>query len=47
MKDDVTYCNGCNCMTKSIRKTYFHYVCGKCGSKKTYISCKLKRKKQS
>ncbi len=34
-QDDITHCNGCNCMTKSIRKGRAHYVCGKCGYNKT------------
>lgn len=35
MKDDITYCSGCNCMTKSIRKGRAHYVCGKCNHDKS------------
>ena len=32
---NVTYCNNCFCMTKSIRKSRAKYVCGKCGRDKT------------
>ena len=32
---DVTHCNGCGCMTHSIRKGRAHFVCGKCGHDKT------------
>jgi len=30
MKEEITHCNGCNCMTKSIRKSKAKFVCGKC-----------------
>ena len=35
MIDDITYCNGCNCMTKSIRKGRADFRCGKCEHNKT------------
>ena len=35
MKDDITLCNGCYCMTHSIRKDRTNYICGKCGHNKT------------
>ncbi|QDP57864.1 MAG: hypothetical protein Unbinned1693contig1002_8 [Prokaryotic dsDNA virus sp.] len=31
----LTLCNGCNCMTKSIRMGRAHYICGKCGYDKS------------
>ena len=34
-EQDVTYCNGCHCATKSIRKSRAYFVCGKCGHDKT------------
>ena len=34
-EDDITLCNGCHCMTKSIRKGRANYVCGKCGHNKS------------
>ena len=30
-----THCSGCNCMTKSIRKSRAKYICEKCGYDKT------------
>ena len=33
--NDISHCNGCNCMTKSIRKSRANFVCGKCGHNKT------------
>lgn len=36
MKDDVTYCSHCHCMTHSIRKKKLTYVCDKCGYEKTF-----------
>jgi len=35
MNEDVTYCNGCKCMTHSVRKGKLMFVCGKCGHDKT------------
>ncbi len=32
---DISYCNGCHCMTHSIRKARAHYNCGKCGHNKS------------
>ena len=33
--EDITYCNGCHCMTHSIRKARAKFICGKCGHNKT------------
>ncbi len=33
---DISLCNGCNCMTHSIRKGRALFVCGKCGHNKTF-----------
>ena len=33
--NEITFCNGCHCMTKSIRKARATFICGKCGSDKT------------
>ncbi len=30
MKDDLSLCPGCGCMTKSIRLGRANYQCGKC-----------------
>lgn len=35
MTQEITACNGCNCMTKSIRKARAVFICGKCGHDKT------------
>ncbi len=35
LKEDISPCPKCNCMTKSIRKGRAHYVCGKCGVDKS------------
>jgi len=32
---EITYCSGCHCMTKSIRKGRSYYICGKCGHDKS------------
>jgi len=32
---EITYCNSCNCMTKSIREGRAKYKCGKCGADKS------------
>lgn len=32
--DDVTHCNGCNCMTHTITNETLYHVCGKCGHDK-------------
>ena len=42
----ITYCTGCHCMTKSIRKGRGKYVCGKCKHDKSmsdvyYMECVL------
>lgn len=34
-KDDITPCNKCYCMTKSIRLSRAKYKCGKCGADKS------------
>ena len=34
-KDDISPCSKCHCMTKSIRKSRAHFVCGKCGADKS------------
>ncbi|MEK6884645.1 MAG: hypothetical protein AABY22_33740 [Nanoarchaeota archaeon] len=34
-QDDITPCQKCNCMTKSIREGRAKYVCGKCGTDKS------------
>lgn len=31
----ISYCNGCHCMTKSIRNGRAFYKCGKCGYDKS------------
>ena len=33
--EDITLCNGCYCMTKSIKKARATLICGKCGYDKT------------
>lgn len=33
--DNITYCNGCNCMTKSKRISRAKHHCCKCGHNKT------------
>jgi len=33
--DDISFCNGCNCMTHSIREKKLQFICGKCGHEKT------------
>ena len=33
--NNITHCNGCNCMTHSIRKSRAKVICGKCGYDKT------------
>lgn len=33
--DEISLCNGCHCMTHSIRKGRANWVCGKCGHNKT------------
>jgi hypothetical protein len=35
MKEELTPCSKCGCMTKSIRLGRAHYVCGKCKHDKT------------
>jgi hypothetical protein len=35
MTDKITLCTGCNCMTKSIRKSRAKFICGKCGHDKS------------
>ena len=35
MNDNVTLCSGCNCMTKSIKKSRAYLICEKCGYDKT------------
>ena len=35
MKDDITLCSGCNCVTRSIRVSRANFKCGKCGYDKT------------
>jgi len=32
---DISPCNGCKCITHSIRKGKAYYVCGKCGYDKS------------
>lgn len=34
-EDELSLCNGCYCMTHSIRKGRAYFVCGKCGHNKT------------
>ncbi len=34
-EEELTHCNGCHCMTKSIRKSRANFICGKCGYCKT------------
>jgi len=31
----ISYCNGCKCMTKSIKEGRASFVCGKCGYDKS------------
>ena len=33
---DISYCNGCHCMTRSIKKGRSTLVCGKCGYDKSF-----------
>lgn len=35
MKDDISPCPGCHCMTHSIRQSRANYKCGKCGYDKS------------
>jgi hypothetical protein len=34
--DKITHCNGCNCMTKTIKKSRAIHICGKCGHNKCF-----------
>lgn len=34
-EEHLSLCNGCHCMTKSIRKGRANFRCGKCGYNKT------------
>ncbi len=33
--EEISLCNGCHCMTKSIKKGRAYWVCSKCGHNKT------------
>ena len=35
MKEEISPCSKCGCMTKSIRKGRAFYICGKCGHDKS------------
>ena len=35
MKEDITPCQDCNCMTKSIRQSRAKYKCENCGKDKS------------
>lgn len=35
LKDEISFCTKCNCMTKSIRVGRCHYHCGKCDHDKS------------